>query len=51
MTTLYKILCWFGIHHWIYGKGWIDYGCGNSKYFDGYRCSTCGKCKKVKELE
>ena len=46
MLRLYKILCFFGIHHWVHGNGWIELDKANSMYFDGFRCSTCGEIKE-----
>lgn len=47
MKILERIPCWFGLHIWNRGRGWIELGGGNSMHHNGYKCEVCGKLKSL----
>ena len=51
MNTIFLLFCKIGLHQWVYGRGWIDYGNGVSGYHDGDRCCWCGKKGKQRSAK
>lgn len=50
MEAINKLFCLLGLHVWLQGRGYIDLGDGVSAYYDGKRCSYCGKCKDAPSI-